>query len=155
MLARELKKLLNQKKKGIKTFLEVPEPKMRLYAFYSTNNKYFFTTEDEFILYARANYQKYNRIFIVEYLGKFAGKQDVIKLVDSSGGYNICTPSFDGYEFYEEKKSLEKGKAVWNFHYGSLEDIYTEFKNRGIILEEDIYQKIDDCRKKFYKKYQK
>ena len=57
-----------------------------------------------------------------------------------------------GYGMYNHKRSVYCGRFVWEYHYGSIRDIYKPFKERGLVLEEDIYGEIDKSDKELFQK---
>lgn len=119
----------------------IPETKMKIYAFFGTSNSHFFNTEEELEEYKRNEDTSFCIFSTIEYIEEMAGRKDVFKITTEDGKilyYTIIDGM--GYAIYNERKSIEEGRFVWEYEYGDLKEIYKEFKKRGINFENDIYE---------------
>ena len=131
---------------------ELPEVKMRLYGVDDFLQSTFFDTEEELKSYLKENISLLGEPCIIEYLGSVAGQSDVIRKIDTKGNALLYTAiDEDGYATYNPERSFYRGQFTWEYNYGNLRDWYQSFRSRGIVLEEDIYHKIDIQQKKFFK----
>lgn len=129
--------------------VKIPESQMTLYSFYGAFENEFFETEEEVLNYLRYNGHPHTSICIIEYLGNFAGHTDVIKRSFKNDNQIIESKllsihSDDCYSEYDQQSSMRLGKHIWKHSYGTLRIIYSAFRNREIVLENDIYAKIDE-----------
>jgi len=64
----------------------------------------------------------------------------------------------DGYGIYNEERSIYHGEFVWEYNNGDIKNMYSAFRDRGIVFENDIYGKLAEqdrkllqmCREKNY-----
>ena len=117
------------------------------------NNKYiYFTTENELINYIRENQISSKMINIMDFLGNCASKSDVIRVINMNQKIFLYTPcDEDGYAIYNEERSNKEKSFIWEYHYGDISEFYSEFRKRGIIFQNDIYDRIEKRNKKFLK----
>lgn len=82
---------------------------------------------------------------VIEFIGTFAGKKDVIRIIEPHRHIAYCTPLTLGYYLaYNEWKSRELGEPVWIARYGDLTEIYKALRDHGIALTDDrICQDVD------------
>lgn len=124
--------------------------KMILYG-YKTD---FFDTEEELKEYCILNQLPINASFTVEYIGNMFGMNDVIRKT-----IRKCNPIYcaafekDGYAVYNEEKSNSENDDVWEYRYGSISEIYSAFREHGIVFENDIYGKLEKNNKCYKKNY--
>lgn len=145
----DMKRYVDGEPKNINPLTEIPEPKMRLYGFYGTFKSSFFDTEEELIEYIKTNNTQFGSICVMEYLGHVAGRSDVIRLTYKSGKQVLYTSvNEDGYGIYNEERSIYRGEFVWEYNHGSIREMYSAFRDRGIVFEDDTYAKIDEYYKK-------
>lgn len=133
------------------------KPEMRLYKIEKT---YYCKTEEELRSYCESKGLSMKQICILDYIRNFAGRSDVIRETykeDGNTTYSIIYTAVDedGYGIYNHQRSIEMGTFVWEFCYGSIEEMYSAFRNRGIVFENDIYEQIDKENKQFLKMCQK
>ncbi len=127
---------------------KIPAPQMRLFcfqkAFSESFQREFFDTDQELIEYARSNDKTFGDVCIIEYLGDFAGRSDVIKKIDKDYRIRFYTAiDEDGYGIYNPKRNSSAGEPIWEYNYGDLREMYSAFRDRGITFTNDIYAKID------------
>ena len=146
LLSEEEKKLIiDGVPKNVNPLKEAPIPKMAIYAFSIGKKSKYFDIEDDLIEYVVKNNIDYDKIYMVEYLGDVAGRSDVIK-INSKNSEIICSPiDEDGYAIYNAKRSIYKGRFIWEYKDGSLKEIYDAFRDRGIVFKNDIYKRWE-CR---------
>lgn len=119
-------------------------PQMRLFCFPKTSEMLFFEAEEELIKYLKKYKEIPEDICVIDYLGKVAGRSDVIRETNRKGREIVYTAvDEDGYGIYNHQKSVSKGEFVWEYNYGSVSEMYSAFRDRGITFEDDIYAKID------------
>ncbi|MBQ7141222.1 MAG: hypothetical protein IJO32_06950 [Bacilli bacterium] len=143
-----LKEFVDGKPKNINPLTEIPEPQMRLYGFSGAFKSAFFDTEEELIEYVKTHNTQYGNICVMEYLGNVADRSDVIRLTYKSGKSVLYTSvDEDGYGIYNNERSIYRGEFVWEYNHGSIREMYSAFRDRGIIFENDTYAKIDEYHK--------
>lgn len=84
------------------------------------------------------------KVCTIEMLKNFKGRKSVLKRKTNDGRitYFVAIDK-DGYAIYNSVQSRNLDRPIWNFEYGSLRDIYSEFRNRGAHIENDVYAKND------------
>ena len=140
-----MKRMFDGEEKNINPLKEIPDQKMRLYGFRGAFMKSIFCdTKKE----PKKKLKGVNPLFggsiqIFDYLGEVAGCKDVIRVTDMNGNSNLYVAvDEDGYGIYNEERSIYRGEYIWEYSYGSIEDIYSAFRERGIVFEHDIYTEI-------------
>jgi len=126
---------------------DVKEPIMRLYGI----DGEYFETEEELNEYCKNNKCYVNTPFIVDYMGAMAGRRDVIREIDSDGNVTLYTAvDEDGYATYNHDRSVYRGEFIWEYNYGGLRNLYSIFRNRGIIFNNDVYANTDEYYKNIF-----
>lgn len=144
-----IKRMFDGEPKNINPLTEIPEPQMRLYGFWGAFKSAFFDTEQELIEYVKTHNTQFGSICIMEYLGNVAGRSDVIRLTYKSGKSVLYTSvNEDGYGIYNNERSIYRGEFVWEYNHGSIRKMYSAFRDRGIVFEDDTYAKIDEYYRK-------
>lgn len=134
--------------KPMKSLIQTEPPEMVLYSVYGKS----FDTKEEAKLYCQRESISTDRISSLAYIRKFAGRSDVIKeSIHDESSIIYTAVDGDGYGIYNHQRSLNKKTFIWEFNYGSIEELYTPFRERGIIFENDIYTKISDRNKQLIK----
>ena len=136
------------KEKNNKKFLkddplkEIPKPQMRLYGISLAIKGIYFDSEKELKEYVKSNNIAKPNIHVIEFLGKFSGCSDVIRVIYGNGKSYLCkaVDSY-GYGVYNHKRSIEENDFVWEYVYGRINHMYRAFRERGIIFNNDIYEK--------------
>ena len=105
-----------------------PSYKIKLYGINST----FFDNKEDLEKYIQDNNLSYDDMYTMIFLGKVHGFDDVIKKIYKRKSI-LYTPSLIGYYYFDENEQKWKGS------YGSLRPEYEEFRNRGIVFKNDIY----------------
>ena len=147
----KLEKFVDDKSKNVNPLTEIPEPQMRLYGFSGFFNSEFFNTEEELMEYIKTADTEFGNLCVIEYLGNVAGRSDVIRV-----SYKDRTPKLytsvdeDGYGIYNDNRSIEKGEYVWEYNHGNISEMYSAFRDRGIVFEEDTYAEIESKNRKMY-----
>lgn len=144
-IGRLLNKLVDGEPKNVNPLTEMPSPKMRLYGFLGGFKKVFFDTEDKLLEYVKTHNISYGSIGVMDYLGKVAGCSDVIRLTYKSGESVLYTSvDEDGYGKYNPERSIYRGEFIWEYQHGNIREMYSAFRDRGIVFENDTYAKIDE-----------
>ena len=139
-----LKRLFDGEPKNVNLLTEIPEPQMRLYGFSGAFNSAYFDTEEELIEWVKNHNTQFGDICVIDYLGNVAGRSDVIRKTYKSGKSNLYAAcDEDGYGIYNFERSTYRGEFVWEYNHGSLREMYSAFRDRGISFENDIYDEID------------
>ena len=139
-----LKRFCDGEPKNVNPLTEIPEPQMRLYGFSGAFNSAYFDTEKELIEWVKNHDTDFGDVCVIDYLGKVAGRSDVIRKTYKSGKSNLYVAcDEDGYGIYNFERSTYRGEFVWEYNHGSLREIYSAFRDRGISFENDIYDEID------------
>lgn len=129
-----------------------PEVKKTLYCLSGLVISKFFDTQSELETYLEDHDLSFYNISKIEYLGNAYGRKDVIRKVNEKGVSSIYTViDRDGYARYNVEKSNRFGKNIWEYELGSLRDLYSIFKDKGVTLENDIYTRIDEEEKQLIK----
>lgn len=121
------------------------ESMMTLYSITTKNGSLYFNNKEQL-----DDFMKSRNITIgfktkVEYMGNILNCIDVIKQTYEDGTYRfVSVANEEGYLFYDFEQSKKENKPIWLYLPGSLRDIYDAFKQNGIKLEDDTYQKIDN-----------
>lgn len=126
---------------------EIPEPDMRLY---SIGNDYF-ESIDELLEYCRKNHKTSEGLTVLDYYKNLAGGSDVIRKQNNKTSIMYTAVDEDGYGLYNNKRSIQKGKFIWEYNYGNIRNLYKPFKERGIDFVIDVYGKIDERNQRILK----
>ena len=111
----------------------MPQSQMRLYGFSGFIKSAFFDTEEELIEWIKNNNTSIGDVCIIDYLGNVAGRDDVIRLTYKNGKSDLCVAcDEDGYGIYNNDRSIYKGVFVWEYNHGSISEMYSAFRDRGI-----------------------
>lgn len=133
---------------------EEMKSQMTLYSITTKNGSLYFNSKEQL-----DNFLKSRNITIgfktkVEYMGNILNCIDVIKQTYEDGTYRfVSVANEEGYLFYDFDQSKKAEKPIWMYLPGSLRDIYDAFKQNGIKLEDDTYEKIDKCYHQKVKKH--
>ena len=150
-----IKRMCDGEPKNINPLTEIPEPQMRLYGFSGVFKSAFFDTEEELIEYVKTHNTEFGSICVVEYLGNVAGRSDVIRLTYKSGKSVLYTSvNEDGYGIYNNERSIYRGEFVWEYNHGSISDVYSAFRDRGIVFEDDTYAKITERNRRLFEMFE-
>ena len=129
--------------------LELPESQMRLYAFLERFDAIPFDTEKDLTEYVRSSQEPFQNVCAVDYLGDFAGRNNVVKIIYLDGRYTLCTATKgeSGVNLHHDvlnvQKSKTAGEPIWEVDNWGLKTIYEEFRNKGFIpYENDPYTKM-------------
>lgn len=121
-----LKRLCDGEPKNVNPLTEISESQMRLYGFSGAFNSIYFDTEEELIEWGKSHNTEFGDICVIDYLG------------------NVAACDEDGYGIYNFERSTYRGEFVWEYNHGSIREMYSAFRDRGISFENDIYGKIDE-----------
>ncbi len=122
---------------------EIPNPQMVLYGFLGNFKSVYFDTEEELEEYTKTHDTSSGNTCVIEYLGNVASCSDVIRTTFKNRKPMLLTVcSRDEYGIYNEERSIYRGKFVWECNSGDIKDIYSAFRDRGIVFEDDIYAKL-------------
>lgn len=144
-----LKRMFDGDPKNVNPLKEMPEPQMRLYGFSGAFKSAFFDTEEELIEYVKTHDTSFGDVCVIEFLGNVAGRSDVIREIYRGGKkvlYVACDE--DGYGIYNHERSVYRGEFIWEYNHGSIREMYSAFRDRGITFENDVYAKIDERKQK-------
>ena len=136
------------KPKNVDPLTEIPEPQMKLFGYSNFLGNYsFYGTEEELIEYLKNNKcnMTYGSVSIIEYMGNMAGRSDVIRQTDIKGKQSLVkVATEDHISTYSHKRSCHQGTFIWEGNPGDLRAEYMAFRERGIILENDVYAEEDE-----------
>lgn len=128
---------------------DMPLSQQRLYRVsYNLLADEFFDSEEEFLQYIEVSQSKLKNsvcvsISILDFVGDVAEKNDVIRIANSTGEFYFCTAVDDEHYVVYNITRSQKGQPMWELEFGSLKHIYTAFRNKGIIFQNDIFAKSD------------
>ncbi|MBQ7140023.1 MAG: hypothetical protein IJO32_00805 [Bacilli bacterium] len=126
--------------KNINPLIEIPNAKMKLYEIDGISDSIFFDTIDELEKYIISNMIYFYKFYITEFMGDMAGESNVIRKSTKSGMatlYTMC--DINGYKIYNPERSIYEGKFIWEYVPGKIDELYKAFRERGIVIENDIY----------------
>lgn len=147
-----LKRMIDGEPKNVNPLKEIPEPQMRLFGFSGAFKSAFFDTEEELLEYVQKNDTSFGDVCIIEYLGNVAGCSDVIRKVKRNGKKVLYTAvDEDGYGIYNYERSVYRNEFIWEYSHGSISEMYSAFRDRGITFEDDIYAKITERKQQLLK----
>lgn len=130
---------------------EIPNSGMKVYGIDNS----FFDTKEELERYCTVNDLSKDQMFTLDYIREVAGRKDVIKRTDKNGTSIFLTAvDEDGYGIFNATRSTYRGEFVWEFNYGTIEELYIPFRDRGVIFERDIYTEINERNKRLLKRCQ-
>lgn len=136
---KELQRLVDGEPVNIDPIKEEPKVKMRLYGLiYKSGINIYFDTEKELIDYIKEYGCLESLPTILEYLGNYLGRNDVIRktIIDSKSKFYTRIDN-NNYAIYNHKRSFYKGEHVWEYNHGNINDLYNEFIKRGITIKEN------------------
>ena len=111
---------------------------------YCVNDMYF-NTKRELKDYCNYKLISNNDTYIMDYYKALANQVDVIRKTPyNKQSIYLTVVDDNGYGIYNVQKSINTQNYIWDYKYGNLRQEYKAFKDHGIILENDIYQTIDD-----------
>ena len=129
------------------------ESQMTLYGITTGSGSIYFKSSEQLANYLKVKNKTMGMKTKVEYMGNILNCIDVIKQTYEDGTYRfVSVANEDGYLFYDFEQSKKEEQPVWLFLPGSLREIYDAFKQNGIKLEDDTYQRIDNSYHKKVKK---
>ena len=147
--AKILKRLFDGEPKNINPLKNFPEPEMRLFEICG----HYFETKEELKKYCQSEGLSIKDACILEYFRNIAGRRDVIKSSKISNGRTMLytVVDEDGYAMYNNERSIYRGEFIWEYNHGSISDFYKEFRDRGIVFENDIYAEIRERHQRIMK----
>jgi len=137
---------------------KIPESEMKLYTVHGVLSGEYFDDISEFNSYINSNNNLNScDVGTVEYLRECAGKCDVIKFTSFLNGMVSFYAMGDqyGYCMYNNERSIYRGECTWEYFHGTLCHAYRNFRDRGIVFEDDMYPRIERKNKQLYKKMKK
>jgi len=125
------------------------KPECRIYCFLKKYEPVIFENEEELIDYVKKTDEIWKNVCVIEYVGDFAGRENVIKITYLSGEYVLCTATkdeihfgifHDVFNYYETVNSIE---PVWQTDHLGLKSIYNFYEEKGLINEKtNPYKKL-------------
>lgn len=122
--------------------LNIPMPEKILYCI----EKNIFDYKEEAISYCNSNNISIDKIFTMEYIRVMDNQTDIIKetFIDEDRTIYLTAIDENGFAVLNEEKSYYNKECTWDYIYGSISYKYDAFRQRGIIFEKDIYEKIEN-----------
>lgn len=135
-----LKRIVDGEPVNKNPLAEIPDSEMMLYGINGT----YFDTKEDLISYCESKDISIDNAYILEYIRNVAGRSDVIRRTSTDGKSLFYTAvDENGYGIYNHERSVYRGEFIWEFNYGHIRGICTPFRDRGIVFENDVYDKID------------
>jgi hypothetical protein len=133
--------LLNKYINSEKKLEKLPMPDMRLYCICEN----YFKSIEELILYCKRSNISLKNLNVMDYYRNLAGQNDVVRISNSKSSVLYTAIDCNGYGIYF--------KSNWKYTNGSIRKMYKPFKEMGVVLENDIYEKSDNSSHilKYYK----
>ena len=78
-------------------------------------------------------------VYELGYIRNLFGKDDVISIKYNDTRYFVSACDEDGYYNYKFDASKPYD---WQYVFGSISEYYKQFRDRGIVFENDVYHKI-------------
>lgn len=126
--------------------LEKSKVKLRLYGVFNIYGSTYFDTPEDIKSYILRNKISKRNVYIMEFLGNFAGRCDVIRKVYADHSTILAVCDELGYVECNIERSSRESNCVWEYYEGDLRQEYDAFRKKGIQFENDIYKKMDeDC----------
>ena len=130
------------------------ESKMTLYSMSTGHGSLYFDSKEQMEKYLKNNNITFCYKIKIDFMGNILNNIDVIKQTYDDNTYRyISVADEEGYLFYKFEQSEKEKKPIWGYLPGNLREIYEAFKSRGIKLEDDTYQRIDNNYRKETKKH--
>lgn len=121
-----------------------------LYVFLGEFSNKYFENENEWIDYCKKSHDLFASSCIIEYIGNYAGKDDVIKYRDEDGDHYFVVCDEVSYYSYQPDGNTNSIFS-WQQVNGSIEWMYNAFRNKGIVFKNDIYAQIKEEEQKLIK----
>lgn len=113
------------------------------------SNKYF-ESERECKDYYEKSHDPFASTCIIEYIGNFAGKDDVIKYSSfSKECYFVVCDEVSYYVYKADENNHDN--SCWQQVNGSVEWMYKAFRDKGIIFKNDVYAQAREEEQKLIK----
>lgn len=124
---------------------KTPSSQLRLYVLIGIGQNLYFENKEELQAIIRNNQSESYQWMIVDYIGNIAGKKDVIQITDQENKKELrIAINRSSYATYNPERSKYHGDYIWEYHEGSLEELYKALRESGVIFEEDVFQMIED-----------
>lgn len=117
--------------------------KSRIYGFLKKYETIIFNSESELINYVKNSQETWQNVCIIDYIGNFANRENVVKITYLNGEYVLCTSTEleAGFNLYHDvfalQETIDSGKAVWQKDHWGLDNIYEFFEKKGVIKEKN------------------
>lgn len=108
---------------------------------FDSNELIFYDNFDDAKKYMQMFTKYIDDIFILEYLGEYANRKDVIrKTITNQLPIIVSAVDEEGYEIYNQINSKpEQKQFVWDYVPGNLKEEYNMLEKFGIEFEKNIY----------------
>lgn len=120
---------------------DIPQAEMRIYCI----RDFSFDTEEELVDFSKREDISLDESYTLDYFRNMANRNDVIRKTKKDGTFTFYVAiEENGYGVYNYERSIYKGEFCWEFDYGDIALMYRQFRNRGIIFENDVYGQIEE-----------
>lgn len=121
-----------------------------LYVFLGEFSNKYFESKSECKEYYEKSHDLFASSCIIEYIGNFAGKDDVIKYRNFDGEhYLVVCDEVSYYDYQADENNHDI--FHWQPVNGSIEWMYKAFRDKGIIFKNDVYAQIREEEQKLVK----
>lgn len=152
---RKRREKAKQKEDTISKVLETPESQMRLFGVFDLHSITYFDKLEDIKSYIAENNIAKEKTFILDYIGYYAGKCDVIRESCADKKIKFLTAIDElGYAELNIERSIRENETIWEYYEGELSDMHDAFRRRGLHFKNDIYQKQEEdveLLRKYYK----
>lgn len=108
-----------------------------LYQYKCGNSTFYFHTEYELIEYLKKNSQSLRNIAIIDYIGEFENKDDVIRIIDLTSTRLVVDKNINEHLEYSFHRSKYEKLPVWVTADGNIHELVLELKKIGQEFKQD------------------
>ena len=110
----------------------------KLFYRYKWGNSFiYFQTEYELVDYLKKHSQGLKNIAIIDYIGEFENKDDVIRIIDLTSTRLVIDKNINEHLEYNFPRSKYEQLPVWVTVEGNIHDLILEFKKIGQEFKQD------------------
>ena len=132
-----IKELHEKSIRPIVPFEKSSMPINRLFCYKTCEETKYFSNEESLIEHLKSHQYNLNNIYLIDYIGHFGNKIDVIRIVNKRYTKIITDLNHRFYYEYNITESKFKNEHCWTKENGNIHDIIKEFKNIGQEFEQD------------------
>lgn len=132
-----IKELHEKSIRPIVPFEKSSMPVNRLFCYKTPEKTNYFSSEESLLEYLKTHPYNLNNIYLLDYIGHFGNKIDVLRIVNKKYTKIITDLNHRFYYEYNIIESKFKNEHCWTKENGNIHDIIKEFKNVGQKFEQE------------------